>query len=76
MIFDFHSIAFCCRVFHGDNVKVTKIILFAILIFLMAISTGFAIFPFSDTNILNPKNLIVIGMWIMVIALWGMTRNK
>jgi hypothetical protein len=57
-------------------VKVTKIIIFAILIFLMAISTGFALFPFSNSNILNPKNLIVLGMWIMVFALWGMTRNQ
>jgi hypothetical protein len=56
-------------------VKITKIIVFAMMIFLVAISTGFALFPFTSTTILDPKNLIILGLWIMVFALWGMTRN-
>lgn len=55
--------------------KVTRIIFFAVLIFIMAISTGFALYPFRDRDIINPKNLILLGMWIMVFALWGMTKK-
>jgi hypothetical protein len=57
-------------------VKITKIILFAMVIFLMALSTGFALFPFTSTTILDPKNLIILGLWIIIFALWGMTRKQ
>ncbi|NIS74749.1 MAG: hypothetical protein GTO08_05620 [Deltaproteobacteria bacterium] len=55
--------------------KITRVILFAVLIFLMAISTGFAIFAFKGGTMLNPKNLIILGTWIMIFALWGLTKN-
>ena len=55
--------------------KVTRIILFAVLIFLMAISTGFALFAFKGGTMLSPKNLIILGTWIMIFALWGLTKN-
>ncbi len=55
--------------------KIRRIIVFAVLIFLMAISTGFALFPYNDGNVLDPKNLIILGTWIMVFALWGLTKN-
>ncbi len=57
----------------GIFMKIFRIILFTGIIFLVAMPASFALFSYKQ-GFLNPENIILIGLVLILFGLWGMNR--
>ncbi len=55
--------------------KIFRIILFTGIIFLVAMPASFALLSYKK-GILNPENIIIVGVVLILFGLWGMSKFK